>query len=66
MEATSFPFFFIKERYSVQPDPDGVYGGWVTPGNNFNVKNSYLYIGIQATIARKIIIILATRRCKKQ
>ncbi|MFV8367446.1 hypothetical protein [Flavobacterium sp. XS1P27] len=33
MEAASFPFFFKKERYSVQPDPDGVYGGWDTPRN---------------------------------
>jgi hypothetical protein len=24
-------FFFKKERYIVQPDPDGVYGGWGTP-----------------------------------
>ncbi|KIA86778.1 hypothetical protein OA85_03835 [Flavobacterium sp. AED] len=66
MEAASFPFFFKKERYSVQPDPDGVYGGWGTPGNNFNAKNSYLCLGIRTTIARKIIIILATNRCKKQ
>jgi hypothetical protein len=28
-------FLKKKERYSVQPDPDGVYGGWVTPKNRF-------------------------------
>jgi hypothetical protein len=28
-------FFFKKERYSAQPDPDGVYAAGVTPKNKF-------------------------------
>jgi hypothetical protein len=44
MEAASFPFFFKKERFSVQPDPDGVYGGWVTPKNKYKTKRKRIVI----------------------
>ncbi|WP_282718373.1 hypothetical protein [Flavobacterium algoritolerans] len=44
MEAASFPFFFKKERYSVQPDPDGVYAGWVTPTNKPNTERKRIAV----------------------
>ena len=44
MEAASFPFFFKKERYIGQPDPNGVYGGWDTPRNKPKTKRKLIII----------------------